>query len=212
MKRSNVWCLAVVLLAGSSFAQGAKTPAPGSPPPAKEKAVPAPAAPAAGMDMTKMGLWTRKPTNEKESKKEIQAFFKKEEELAAKMDMEGMLARMDFPVYMVTDDAKGAIEAMVTNKEQYVAMMKPMYESAPKDQKYTHKPTITVLSDSLANVVDDFTMTTGKQKFAGKNTALLVKVGGEWKWKSMVEAGWGGMPHPTAAAPAPAVVPAAAKK
>ena len=53
--------------------------------------------------------------------------------------------------------------------------------------------TITVLSDSLANVTDEFVMSTGKQKFAGRNTALLVKRNGEWKWKSMAEAGWAGM-------------------
>ena len=60
----------------------------------------------------------------------------------------------------------------------------------------THKPTITVLSDSLANVVDDFTMTMGKQKITGKNASLLVKRDGQWKWKSMVEAGYGGMEPP----------------
>ena len=150
---------------------------------------------APAMDMTKMGPRARKPTNESQTKKEVQDFFKKAEETGKKGDMEGMLSRVDFPVYMATDDLKGIPEAKEFSREEYTAMMKPFFENMPKDMKMTHKPTITVLSDSLANVVDDFTTTMGKQKMTGRNAGLLVKRDGQWKWKVMVEAGWGGM-HP----------------
>ena len=40
-----------------------------------------------GMDMSKMGPWTRKPTDEKKIKAEVAAFFKAEEELAKKGGM-----------------------------------------------------------------------------------------------------------------------------
>ena len=54
-------------------------------------------------------------------------------------------------------------------------------------------------------------MTTGKQKLGARNMGLLVKVDGQWKWKAMAEAGWGGMepPKEPAKAPAPAPAPAA---
>jgi hypothetical protein len=68
----------------------------------------------------------------------------------------------------------------------------------PKDLKMTHKPTITVLSDSLVMATDNFTMTLGKQKVTGQNATLLVKRDGQWKWKVMAEAGYGGMPGPGA--------------
>lgn len=148
----------------------------------------APAAP----DMSKMGPWSRKPKNEAATKKEIVAFFKAEETVAKSGDIEALAARVDFPVYMATDDATGKPSAAPWTKEQWVEMMKPMLSDMHKDTKFTHKPTITVLSDNLAIVTDDFTMTTGKQKLSGKNGGLLVKVGDQWKWKSMVEAGWGG--------------------
>jgi hypothetical protein len=170
------------------------------------------AAPAGGMDMSKMGPFVRKPTNEKATKKEVEAFFKEEEALAAKGDLEAVTARIDFPVYMVTDDVKGVPEASATSKEEYIAMMKPFYENMPKDMKTTHKPNITVLSDSLVVVVDDFTMTMGKTKMSGRNSSLLIKRDGQWKWKSMVEAGWGGMAPPASApAPSPAPSPAPTK-
>lgn len=177
MKRSIVVCVAAVVFAGSAFAQG-NAPA---------------------VDLTKMGPGARKPTNEKQTKKEIEDFFKKMEEAEKSGNFEASLAMVDFPVYMMTDDLKGVPEAKAYSREEYAAMMKPMAENMPKDLKMTHKRTITVISDSLANVVDDFSMTLGKQKVTGRNASMLVKRDGQWKWKTGVEAGWGGMEAPQGA-------------
>jgi hypothetical protein len=190
MKRSIVVCVAAVALASSAWAQN------------QDAKAASPAAPAQGgmeMDLTKFGPGARKPTNEKQTKKEIEAFFKHVQELEKKSDMEGMFAVVDFPAYMITDDLKGVPEAKLYSREEYVAMMKPMMESMPKDMKMTHKPTITVISDSLANVADDFTLTMGKQKITGRNVSILVKRDGQWKWKVMMEAGYGGMSPPQGA-------------
>jgi hypothetical protein len=178
------------------------------------------------MDMTKMGPAARKVTDEKKTKKELEAFFKASDEADKKGDFEAGVAAIDFPVFMATDDLKGVPEARSYSKDEYVAMMKPMMENMPKDIVMAHKRSITVLSDSLATVVDEWTQTMGKMKTNGKNATLVVKVGADWKLKSMVEAGWGGMPGPAApppdakttaaapaakpAAPAPAAAPAAA--
>jgi hypothetical protein len=174
-------------------------------------------APAPGMpDMSKMGPWTRKPTNEKKTKKEITEFYKQSEALEKKGDQEGMLAQVDFPVYMATDDSKGVPTGEEWNKEKYVATMKPFWDNQPKDAKMTHKLAISVLSDSLVNVVDDFTMTANGHKMGGRNMTLLVKRDGVWKWKVMAEAGWGDMPpaNPSAnaAPPQKAIAPTAAAK
>jgi hypothetical protein len=47
-------------------------------------------------------------------------------------------------------------------------------------------------------------MTQGKTKMTGRNTAVLVKRDGQWKWKVMGEAGWGGMENMPADAKAEA--------
>jgi hypothetical protein len=207
MKRSIVVCVAAVVFAGSAWAQGnapAKEAKPGATPaqPGTAPAQPA-AAPAQGsgmnMDMTKVGPMARKPTNEKQTKKEIEDFFKKMEELEKSGNFEASLGMVDFPVYMLTDDLKGMPEAKEYGREEYAAMMKPFFEGMPKDMKSTHKRSVTVLSDSLANVVDDFTVTMGKQKITGRNVSMLVKRDGQWKWKVGVEAGWGGMSPPQGA-------------
>ncbi|MGC4121364.1 MAG: hypothetical protein QM765_43665 [Myxococcales bacterium] len=163
-----------------------------------------PAGAPAGMDMSKVGPASRKPKDEKAVKKEIDAFLKGQEEAAKKHDQEGMLAAIDFPVFMATDDAKGTVESKMYTKDEYVAVMKPFYENAPKDMQVTHKYTVTILSDAIAQVLDDATMTVGKQKSGGKSSSLLIKKDGKWMWKTMVEAGWGGMEQQAAPAAAPA--------
>src|SRR5262249_1521473 len=152
MKSRAFAVTAVLFAAGPAFAQG--------------KAVKPAAPPAGGMapDMSKMGPATRKPTNEAATKKEIAAFFKENEDLEKQGDLAGAVARVDFPVFMTTDDAKGVPESQAMTKEQYTAIMKPVYEHMPKDMKVTHQPTVTVLSDSLVTFTDEFTMTMGKQK------------------------------------------------
>ncbi len=174
MKRSLLVC-ALLIFTTPAFAEDQKPAAGGMP------------------DMSKMGPWSRKPKDEKQVKKEVTEFFKAVEEAEKKGDHDTMVNRVDFPVYMMTDDAKGTPEAESWDKEKYVATMKPFWENGRKDVKWTHKPTITVLSDSLVNVVDEFTMTQGKQKLSGKSLSVLVKRDGQWKWKVMGEAGWGGM-------------------
>ncbi|HTE20682.1 MAG TPA: nuclear transport factor 2 family protein [Armatimonadota bacterium] len=224
MKRSIGVCVAAVVFAGSAWAQGnaqgnapAKEAKPGAAAAQTGTASGQSAtAPAQGsgmnMDMTKMGPGARKPTNEAQTKKEIEAQFKQLEEAEKKGDWEAMNNAVDFPVFMVTDDLKGVPEAKQYSREEYIAMMKPMMENMPKDMKMTHKRSITVLSDSLANLVDDFTMTMGKQKISGRNVMLLVKRDGQWKMKTMVEAGWGGMGPPQGAGGGGQMTPTQGKK
>jgi hypothetical protein len=171
-------------------------------------------APAGGPDMSKMGPWTRTPKDEKATKKEINDLFKQSEDFQKAGDQAGLLGQIDFPVFMMTDDSKGVPSGELWNQEKYISVMKPAWDNKPKDSKMTHKLAITVLSDSLADVIDDFSMTEGRHRHSGTNTSVLVKRDGHWKWKVMVEAGWGDMntvSAPAAAAPA-AAPPAAAPK
>jgi hypothetical protein len=179
MMRPSAAALALCCLAAPALAQE------------KKEAPPAAADAGAGPDMSKMGPWSRKPTNEARTKKEVAAFFEEEDALMKKRDFDGMLARMDFPVFMLTDDSKGVPMAKQYSREDYVKEMKGFWDSMPKDMKVTHRPTVTVLSDSLVTVTDDFRMQMGGKNLSGRNQAFLVKRDGKWMWKQMAEAGWG---------------------
>ena len=183
MKRASLMCAVAVLMSGVAFAQQG------------QQQQPSPRGQAAQVDMNKVGPWTRKPKDERKTKQEIDTFLKEEDELMKSGDMQTMLSRVDFPVFLLTDDSKGTPMGEMYDRQKYTEMMQPFYQSMPKDMKVTHKHTVTVLSDSLASVTDDFTMTKGKQKYNGRSQSLLVKRDGQWKWKSVAEPGWGDMPQ-----------------
>ncbi|QRN92918.1 hypothetical protein JRI60_27295 [Archangium violaceum] len=145
-------------------------------------------------DMSKMGPWTRKPTNEAKTRKEIEAWVKEGDAIMKQRNFEADIARADFPVYMATDNSKGVPMAETYDRQKYVEMMKPMFDEMPADMQVKHKLDITVLSDSLVTFKDDYTLTMGGEKRQGRNAGLLVKRDGQWKWKAFFEAGWGDMP------------------
>lgn len=149
--------------------------------------------PAEVPDLSKMGAWSRKPTptDEKRIKKEIEDFFKQEEGVFQNRDFAEALARVDFPLYNISDNSKGAVQAELYDQAKYTALWKPFYDTLPKDTKVTHKPTVLVLSDTMATATDYYTISIGKKKYAGDASYLVVKTGGRWKWKMMAEAGWG---------------------
>ena len=181
MMRRIAVCLVSLVLTAPAWAHDQKSP-------------PATGGSGTPTDMTKMGPWTRKPANEAKVKKEIEAFFKEEEALMKQRDFDAELARIDFPVFMATDDSKGIPKAELYDRQHYAEMMKPMFDQTPADMQLTRKTDITVLSDSLATYTCDFTVTAGKEKHSGRNSGLLVKRDGQWKWKAMYEAGWGDYP------------------
>jgi hypothetical protein len=103
---------------------------------------------------------------------------------------------VDFPVYMVTDNSQGVPTGKEFTREEYVAMMRPLFEKMPKDIKVNTKPTYTVLSDSLVGVSVESTMAAGKQKMNTRSASTLIKRDGKWLWKTMTQAGWGDVMAP----------------
>jgi hypothetical protein len=148
-------------------------------------------------DMSKVGPATRKPKNEAADKKAIQAAIKASMDAMEKGNAEAAADAVDFPVLMVTDSpTTGEASSMEMTRDQWVAMMKPFMQPMPKDVKFTSKDNITVLTDSLAQVVSEYSMTMGGHKMGWKSSELFVRKNGKWLIKTMTEGGWGDMPVP----------------
>lgn len=158
------------------------------------------AEPAAGQQDPMAGWAPPKVKEEGKGKKEIQAIFKKMEAAGKKGDLDAAAAVIDFPVLMVTDDKKGEAAGESWSKEQWVQVMKPFY-SKPMEGTMKHKPSIFLVSDSLATANVEWTMKEGGKTMTGRNALILIRKGGEWKVKAMMEGGWGDMPA-TGEAPA----------
>ncbi len=162
---------------------------------------------AAGENKDPMAGWVpRKVTREAADKKEISALFKSMEAAEKKGDLEAAAALVDFPVLMVTDDSKGEAMGEAWTREKWMQVMAPFYQHPKPDMKVTHKPTIYVITDSLATAQDEWTMTMGAKKLSARDSTLLVRRNGKWLVKSMTEGGWGDM---MAEQPATASQPAA---
>lgn len=138
-----------------------------------------------------MAAW-RPPrvVNEARDRQEILALFQKMEQAGKQADLDAAAALVDFPVLMVTDDSKGEAYGEPWTREQWIQAMRPFYEK-PMDMQIQHKPTISVLTDSLATVVDRATFTMGGKTITTRSSTLLVRKGGQWKIKALVEGGWG---------------------
>lgn len=174
-------CCAVVCCALPAFA-------------AEEKPAAAPAAGAMG-DMSKMGPMARAPKSEKKDQKELQDWFKAYMAAGKKGDVNAMADMVDFPVMMMTDSMSGKFASSEVNRDQWIAMMKPMMSpEAQKAMKVSgQKGTCHILSDDLASCEGEMTMQMGKQKSKLNNQMTMTRVDGKWKVKTMMEAGWGDM-------------------
>ena len=134
-----------------------------------------------------------KVKNEAKDKQEIQALFRSMEAAARTGDLDAAAALVDFPVTMMTDDSKGEATGDAWTREQWTEVMKPFYGKPMKDMKVTHKPTIFLLSDSLASVDDVCTMTQGGKTMTSRNSMFVIRRDGKWRVKAMAEGGWGDM-------------------
>lgn len=153
------------------------------------------AEPAAGQQDPMAGWAPPKVKAEAKDKKEIQVLFLRMEEAGKKGDLDGAAAVIDFPVLMVTDDKAGEATGESWTREQWVQVMKPFY-AKPMEGTMKHKPSIFLVSDSLATANVDWTMKEGGKTMTGRNALIFIRKGGEWKVKAMMEGGWGDMPMP----------------
>jgi len=167
--------LACCLFASAAFAADAAKPAEGAPPQVKHE----------------------QPT--KKDTKGIEALYKQMDELAKKGDLEAMAALYDFPAYMMTDNSAGVVSADEWTKDKWMAVMKPAFESMPKDVKHTVKPKPTFVSNSIAFVEEQNSKTVGKGKpETWTSEAIVILKDGKWMFKGGAEGGWGDMMGPPA--------------
>ncbi|WP_432948627.1 nuclear transport factor 2 family protein [Kribbella sp. CA-253562] len=120
----------------------------------------------------------------------VLAWFDKYDALAAARDYEAMADVAVFPLNEVTDDGKGNASAAQTDRAAYVAQMAQVMGGAD-DVKLETTRTPHFLSDSLVFVISDGTMTYQGQSTPIRYGDLLLKTGGEWKFQTMVQGGWG---------------------
>lgn len=106
-------------------------------------------------------------------------------------DVEAMADMALFPLVVMSNDSTGECVAQEWDRATFVqAMGMATGDAAPRLQN--HRAPV-FLGPDLAVVVTDTTVTTGDEVAYMRYVDILAKTGGRWRFKSMVQAGWGDM-------------------
>ncbi len=109
--------------------------------------------------------------------------------LAERGDVEGMADVALFPLTVTTNDSAGECVTQQWDRDTFVQAM-GMAASEPRLDNH-RRPVF--LNADLAVVVTDSTVTTGEQVQHMRYVDVMAKTGGEWRFTSMIQAGWGDM-------------------
>ena len=122
----------------------------------------------------------------------IQALFTAAAGLWRKEDMQALMTLYDLPIYAGTDNAAGAYQAAECDGEQLCAILTATMEAERKDVSRTERRTPHFLSDSIAMVLVETSVTRNGDTLGSYTSAILViKKGRLWRFKSGIEAGHG---------------------
>lgn len=116
----------------------------------------------------------------------VMAWFRRYDELTDAKDTAAMADQAMFPINEVTD---GRAESC--DRERFVAQMNEQF-SASGDFSFESVRTPHFINENLVFVITNATMTVGEASQRVRYGDLLVKEsGGEWRFQTMVQGGWG---------------------
>lgn len=119
----------------------------------------------------------------------IDEWFRRYDACAAAGDVEATAGMALFPLNAVTDNAAGEGSARQLSREEYLQMMAGVLDGADVTMESRRTPYF--LTSSLAIVLTEAEFTADGSSRTARYADLLVKTGGEWRFQSMVQGGWG---------------------
>jgi hypothetical protein len=123
----------------------------------------------------------------------LDEWFRRYDALAAAGDAEGTADLAMFPLNTVTDDATGEGSARQLTRAEYVEMMRGVL-GAGGDVTMESRRTPYFLTGSLVVVFTDAEFTVNGATQRVRYADLLVRTGGQWRFQTMIQGGWGGQP------------------
>lgn len=115
----------------------------------------------------------------------VLSWFDRYDALALARDFEGMADQAVFPINEVTDT-----KAEACDRERFIAqMIEQLSGEDAVGMESVRTPHF--LNENLAFVITDATITVGEFSQQVRYGDLLMKAGGDWKFQTMVQGGWG---------------------
>lgn len=118
-------------------------------------------------------------------------WFENYDHLVANNDASAMIKEAHLPITVITDDSKGDCVVQQWNEDAFRASIEGNAMSADTTIKNQRQPIF--LSPNLAVVITESTVGMGAETQYMRYADILVKEDGAWKFKSMIQAGWGDM-------------------
>lgn len=137
------------------------------------------------------------PTDKQQA--EITAWFQRYDALTQKGDLEGMASEASFPLTVISDDSQGNGVSQTWTRADFIRVMNDVTAHTPKDLKFDTTRTALMLNENLAVVMTEWRMDDESTPMTTKYADVLVKENGAWKFKTMVQGGWGDALKPAAA-------------
>jgi hypothetical protein len=117
-------------------------------------------------------------------------WFRRYDAYAAAGDVAGTASLAMFPLNTVTDDSSGEGSARQLDRAEYLRVMGgALGGSGELTMDSTRTPYL--LTPSLAVVFTEAEFTIDGQPQRVRYADVLVKVGGEWRFQTMIQGGWG---------------------
>ena len=122
------------------------------------------------------------------------AWFDRYDGHVRRNDLEAMADMALFPLVVMTNDSAGECVTQEWDRNTFVqAMDMGAVGSDPASVQFDNHRTPVFLNRDLAVVVTDSTVTTDGQARHMRYVDVMAKTGGDWRFKSMIQAGWGDM-------------------
>jgi hypothetical protein len=120
----------------------------------------------------------------------LDEWFRRYDARAASGDVTATADMAMFPLNTVTDNAAGDGSARQLSREEYLQMMGGVLGGGGEVTMESRR-TPYFLTRSLAVVFTEAEFTVDGQRQAVRYADLLVRTGGEWRFQTMVQGGWG---------------------
>jgi len=121
----------------------------------------------------------------------VEAWFREFDAHAAKGDVERMADMAVFPLNVVSDDPSGEGAAAQWTRERYVETMRQVMGGGGGDLAMESARTPVFLSAGLVLVTTEAVLTWPGGGQRVRYADLLIRRGGEWRFQTMVQSGWG---------------------
>jgi hypothetical protein len=119
----------------------------------------------------------------------IDEWFRRYDAYAAAGDVAGTASMALFPLNTVTDNAAGEGSARQLSREEYLQTMGGVLDGGNVTMESRRTPYLLTRSLAVVFTEAEFTVDGNRQRV--RYADLLVKVGGEWRFQTMVQGGWG---------------------